>query len=347
MIVTLVTPRYPPHTGGVETHVEAVATRLTERGHEVTVCTADASEPLPRREHRDGVTVLRHRSLAPGGAFHVSPTITATVRRLESDVVHAHNYHSLPLAAAALGISDERFVVTPHYHGHSASRVRNALLRAYRPLGKRALERATRVVAVSGWERSLLETHFGVDPVVVPNGLEVARFRDATPEHRDRPYLLCVGRLEAYKRVQDAVYALAHLDGYDLVVAGDGPARPALEGLADERGLGDRVTFLGRVPDDRLPGLYAGADAFVHLSRFEAYGLTVAEALAAGTPCVVRAEGALGDWLEYDGVVGVTDATPDAVAAACRRATDATPVSPSVLPTWDDVTDRLLEVYSG
>jgi len=310
MKILQVTPRYPPHTGGVETHAAAISERLVDRGHDVTVYAADAGDEVSRRETVDGVSVRRFRGVAPGGAFHVAPGIAPAVRRAAPDVIHAHNYHSLPALFAALGAADARLVVTPHYHGGSASGLRDRLLSLYRPLGGWALRRADRVVAVSDWEREQLRTDFGVEPVVVSNGVDVERFAGVEPRGRDRPYLLSVGRLAKYKGVQHAIRALAKLPDYDLLVAGCGEYRDELERHARDASVADRVEFLGFVDDDRLPELYAGADALLSLSSFEAYGMTVAESLAAGTPCVVRTAGALVDWVDR----------PDCVAVDERRA---------------------------
>jgi len=259
-------------------------------------------------------------------------------------VIHAHNYHSLPALFAALGAADARFVVTPHYHGGSAGALRDRLLSLYRPFGGWALRRADRVVAVSDWERERLYADFGVEASVVPNGVDVERFAGVEPRERERPYLLCVGRLAEYKGVQHAIRALAELPEYDLLVAGSGEYRDELERHARDADVGDRVEFLGYVDDVRLPGLYAGASALLSLSSFEAYGMTVAESLSAGTPCVVRTAGALADWADRTDCAAVSGVAPADVAAAVRRAVERdAPSAP--LPTWDDVTERLLTCY--
>lgn len=344
MKILQVTPRYAPNPGGVETHVREVSERLVERGHDVTVITADAGPDVRSRETRNGVRIRRHRGLAPGGAFHVAPEIALTVRRADADVVHAHNYHSLPVFFAALGVGDARYVVTPHYHGASASNVRDALLSLYRPLGRWTLGRADHVLAVSDWERSQLRADFGIDATVIPNGLTLERFACATPIKRERPYLLCVGRLEEYKGIQHAIRTLSHLPEYDLLVAGSGNYRSILECFAHSMGVADRVELLGYVADERLPGLYAGAEVCLNLSEFEAYGMTVAEALAARTPCVVREAGALVDWTDRADCIGITNIEPETVARAVRNASGCNaPADP--LPTWNDVTERLLACY--
>lgn len=343
MKILFVTHRYPPHTGGVETHVQEIATRLVERGHEVTVFSADAGGDVPSKHTDDGVRVRRFRSASPSGAFYVAPQMAVAVRRADADVVHAHNYHAFPLFFAAIGVTDERFVVTTHYHGESASGFRDVLLSFYRPFGRWAVRQADEVIAVSEWEQERLREDFGVDATTIPNGLDVERFETAVPEEHGGPYCLCVGRLEEYKGVQHVIRAMRHLPGYDLLVAGEGPYRPELERTAREAGVEERVEFLGYVDGDRLPGLYAGSEAYLSMSTLEAYGMTVAEALASGTGCVVRNERALRDWAGYPNVVAVDDPTAERIAEAVGDC-GGSDVSTS-LPTWSSVADETVELY--
>jgi glycosyltransferase involved in cell wall biosynthesis len=344
MRILFVTHRYPPRTGGVETHVREIATRFVNRGHDVTVFSADGDDNLPVSTTDEGVQVRCFRSLSPDESLYFAPQIAVAIRHADADVVHAHNYHAFPLLFAAIGVTDERFVATTHYHGESANGVRNALLSGYRPLGRWAVRQADDVIAVSEWERTRVREDFGLEATVMPNGGDVDRFASASPEERERPYLLCVGRLEEYKGVQHAIRALSALPEYDLVVAGSGPFREESERIARETGVSDRVKFLGYVDGERLPRLYAGARVFVSMSSFEAYGMTVAEALAAGTPCVVREAAALEDWSSHDGCVGVEDLDPDAVANCVRTAAERH-VVPGDIPTWETVTDEIIGRY--
>jgi glycosyltransferase involved in cell wall biosynthesis len=342
--VVQVTHRYPPQVGGVETHVEALATRLASAGHDVTVVTADGCGDRPATQHTDGVEIIRHRGLAPGDAFHVAPGIARTVRRLDADVVHAHNYHALPLVVAAVA-SQAPLVATPHYHATSASRVRDALLTAYEPIGRWALQRADRVLAVSAWERDRLATDFGVDAQVVPNGVDRRAYNDVSPASRARPYLLCVGRLAEYKGVQFAIRALPQLPEFDLVVAGTGPYRTSLEQVAQSVGVRDRVEFTGYVADAELRRLYAGASVSLSLSTHEAFGLTVAEALASGTPCVVRSARALAAWGTRPDCIAI-DAVAAAPIASAVRAAETRPAPAAPVPTWEATASQVRDVYS-
>ncbi len=132
----------------------------------------------------------------------------------------------------------------------------------------------------------------------------------------DRPYVLCVASATARKNLGSLTLAARALarDGVDLVVAGGG--RPQ---FAAEQGLG-ALRLLGHVPDAHLPGLYAGATAFVLPSRHEGFGLTALEAMACGTPVVAASAGALPETVGDAGVLVAPEPEPlrDALTALLR-----------------------------
>jgi glycosyltransferase involved in cell wall biosynthesis len=197
------------------------------------------------------------------------------------------------------------------------------------------------VIAVSEWERDRLSNDFGVEATIIPNGVAVDRFAGAEPVERNRPYLLTVGRLEEYKGVQHVIRAMAVLPEYDLLIAGSGSYREQLEQIASDEGVAAQVEFLGYVDDEALPGLYAGAEVYVTMSEFEAYGMTVAEALAAGTPCVVRDEAALQDWGGVDGTINITTTTPESIQQAVQSV-DQTTTHELENRSWDMITTQVL-----
>jgi glycosyltransferase involved in cell wall biosynthesis len=155
--------------------------------------------------------------------------------------------------------------------------------------------RARLIVTVSEFSRAELAELLGVDAAVIPGGVSEAFTPGADPEparralRLDRPYVLCVASHTARKNLGalgPAARALA-AHGVDVVVAGG--HRPQFAAEADLAPL----NVLGAVADHLLPGLYAGAEAFVLPSRYEGFGLPALEAMAAGTPVVATTAGAL------------------------------------------------------
>jgi glycosyltransferase involved in cell wall biosynthesis len=122
----------------------------------------------------------------------------------------------------------------------------------------------------------------------------------ATQERpRQRPYFLFAGRLERLKGAHTLIEAFRHFRGAELLIAGDGSERASLEALAS--GL-DHVHFLGRLPAAELGRYYAGARAALVPSLcYEVFGLSAVEAMAAGTPAVVRDLGALPELVRESG----------------------------------------------
>ena len=165
-------------------------------------------------------------------------------------------------------------------------------------------------------------------------------------------YVLSVGRLEANKRVDLIVGAIAHAPGLRLVVVGEGPLRARLEQTAIDAGVGGRVTFAGRVDDHDLVSLYAGALAVVFPPFDEDYGFITLEAFLARKPVVTTIDA--GGPLEFveDGVSGfVVEPAADAIGAAIARlAADRARAAAlgdagydrARAITWDGVVDRLL-----
>jgi 1,2-diacylglycerol 3-alpha-glucosyltransferase len=294
--ISLVAPTFYPALGGVETHVAQLAEQLAVTGHDVAVLTSDSRAVVKEygavQEHA-GYRIERFVIPAPA-RFSAkteipAPGLLRAVGRhaAEGRIIHAHNYHALSFLGAALRTPSAQLVLTPHYHGVGRSGLRTIAHRVYLPAGRWALRHASSIVAVTDAEAELLRRDFGpalaARVSVVPNG---ARVLAGTAKALDRPTVFTWGRMQDYKRVDLLVRAAGQLPGVDLVIAGDGPARHSLQHLSSELGLTDRVHFLGRVSDQELGDWLASDVLVASASTIEAFGLTVADALATGRPVV-------------------------------------------------------------
>jgi glycosyltransferase involved in cell wall biosynthesis len=172
-----------------------------------------------------------------------------------------------------------------------------------------------------------------------------------TGEYGD--YVLSVGRLESVKRADLLIKAMAHVDRpLSLVLAGDGTERQNLEALAGRLGVGDRVRFLGAVPDDQLIELYADAAVVAYVPFDEDFGYVTLESFLSAKPVVtLRDSGGPLEFVE-DGVNGaVVEATPETLAEAINRYAGDKMLAAShgaagraraAAVTWDGVIEKLV-----
>jgi glycosyltransferase involved in cell wall biosynthesis len=307
MKILQVCPDSYVNIGGVSAHVRNISERLA-RHHDVTVFATNDGGLEPWSEVINGVKVRRFRCYAPSNAYFLTIDMPLQMRREKFDVIHAHGYHQFPLHLSTVAKTD-RFVVTGHFHGVGHSPFRNALIRLLKPFGKRTLEKADAIVAVSEYEKTLIKSEFGFDGSkidVIPNGVDFKEFANLKKHRHEHRFILYVGYLAPFKGAQYLVEVLPKLDK-DIVlkVVGRGPVKPFMEKRASQLGVADRLEFDWKVPREELLQLFADADVFALLSRHEAYSIAVAEALAARTPCVVARTSSLSEWEDGTTCFGV------------------------------------------
>jgi len=134
-------------------------------------------------------------------------------------------------------------------------------------------------------------------------------------------FLLAVGRLEANKRFDLLLQAVALVKGdFEVKIAGEGSQVENLKALAAELGVGDRVRFLGAVDDDTLVSLYNNCRAVHYAPLDEDYGLVAAEAMSASKPVITATDSGGPLELVSDGENGLVAAPePQAQAEAIAR----------------------------
>lgn len=300
--------------GGAERVVEALALRLGSRGFDVTVGCLRAAGPIGASLAARGVPVesdLGPARLAPGQVF----AVRRWLRRTRADVLfvldHSNALFYGRLAARSL---DRPAVAAVH-------RTRRADGSAsLGTIDRLLLPWTAAVIAVSEGHATYLRDREGVrgDRLrVVYNGVDPDRFApalDAGRRTRERRTLGLpdgattfgsVAALRPEKNHESLLRALATRDLADahLVVVGDGARREALEAEAADRGVAERVHWLGWMDD--VVGVLAAIDALVLPSHpnVETFPMCVLEAMAAGRPAVATDVGSL-DEMIVDGETG-------------------------------------------
>ena len=329
--------------GGQNVHLAALAAGLVERDHEVTVFTRRDDSSAPVRVTAPDGYVVEHVPAGPPTDVPKDELLQYMPEfgdylgqrwRMEHfDVAHAHFWMSGLAAVEAARRTGQPVLQT--FHALGSVKRRNQGLRDTSPPNRVALERqlcrtVDHVIATCTDEvRELRALGLPAGRAsVIPCGVDVSAFRPLPQPPGLRPRLLVIGRIVERKGVGNAIEALAHLPGVELVVAG-GPARDALDAdpevcrlraLAAQHGVADRVEFLGSVGREDVPALMCSADVVVAVPWYEPFGIVPVEAMACGRPVVGSAVGGLLDTVQ-PGVTGelVPPRRPDLLAMTLRE----------------------------
>jgi len=377
MKVGLISPEFPPDIGGVETYSFELARALVRHGYDVTVFT------IPHVEGEVNLPSVR-----------ILPQLTLR-RRLDRylleqtpmDVWHATN-----AAYAWIGMELKNVVVSVHGNDflrpyvnverpdlqrlpglwRFAARLDGLDKRIGRVLTTRLVTRAMphvpKLVTNSRYTESMLVDKFPACAGRTYVGLvgvgDDFFYVTPIPRKQDEPArLLTVCRLsEPRKNVGRVLQALARLKDkhrFSYSVVGEGELRPGLEALAQQLGIGDRVTFTGRVSNSAMKCWLASSDLFVLASSIlptshEGFGIAYLEANACGVPVLAArlagaaeavSEGVSGMFVEQPTVDALSEALDHFLAGdiwfdsnACRQHAKGF--------IWDRVVDRLAPLYN-
>jgi len=353
MRIAQVCPRYYPYIGGVETHVKEISERLMEKNFEVEVLTTDPSRRLPKEEAINGIYVRRFKSWAPNEAYYFSKELKKyLVRNSDSfDIVHAHSYHAFPVLYAAQTRRRNKLVFTLHYTGGGGTFFRNLLHIPYKFLGSKILKKADKIICVSNYEKRLLINRFKIgdeNVIFIPNGVSLEEFEGLEKRNKNCKAVLSVARLERYKGLQYLIGALPKLDNYTILeIIGKGPFKENLIKLARKLNVSTRVRFYQDLPHKELLQKYVNADVFALLSKYEAMPISLAEALAAKTPCIVSNIPFLREWIDNENCFGINYPININDLVSLIDKVIGMQIKGVRLLDWNDVVKKLEGVYSS
>lgn len=320
MNVLQVNKFYYPKVGGIERVVQNIAEGLPDQYH--THVLAAQSIGLPSRKYHNGVKVTKTTSLGVAMSVPIAPTFPIRFHSVarDADVIHHHLPNPLSVISQLIGRLDSSPVVATY---HSDIIRQATALKLYKPILHRFLRSVDRILVTS---KRLLEHSDVLRPYehkcnVVPLSIDLTSVDRENPSPLnvapEGPIVLFVGRLNYYKGVEYLVEAMREVDA-TLLVVGDGNRRSALQELAENRGVSDKVQFLGYLSEERLAAAYRTADVFVlpSVEPSEAFGIVQLEAMARETPVVNTALPTGVPWVSQDGVTGLTVPPRDSAALA-------------------------------
>jgi glycosyltransferase involved in cell wall biosynthesis len=263
------------------------------------------------------------------------------VRRDGVDVLHCPTHRAPVRSAVPLVVTLHDIAVLRH------PELFNRWTRNYsRVVLPRVARAATRLIAASEFTRQELLSTLDVPDEkvrVIPHAVGPPFV--ASGEAADGDYVLTVGTLEPRKNLDRLVegFRRSGLNGSRLLVAG-------MRGWGDVDVSGERVRWLGFVPDEELARLYRGARCVAYLSPYEGFGLPLVEAMACGAPVVAANAGSAPE-VTAGAAVLVDPDDPDAIAAGLTEAADrgeelrALGLERARAFSWDAVARATVEVY--
>jgi glycosyltransferase involved in cell wall biosynthesis len=309
--ILLLCYEYPPIGGGGGRVAAQVAARLALRGHQLRVITA-GMDHLPRREAHENIEILRPRSFrrredrctVPEMGLYIATSFLPVVRearRWRPEVVHAHfAVPTGPVALAARILTGIPYVLTAHLGDvpGGVPEQTDHLFRLLGPFLSPVWHHARAVTAVSRFVAELASQAYGVQPIVIPNGVNPV----APPEckvHSPRRIVM-VGRLSIQKNPLLAVAALGLVKEMDwsLDVIGDGPLSAEMRAAAQREGIDRRIILHGWLSDAEVGRLMARSDILLMTSLHEGLPMVAIEALQWGLAIVGSKIGGMHDVVE-------------------------------------------------
>lgn len=295
MKIGLVLPYNITKHGGVREHVLAQHDELVRRGHELVIITPQPREPYVSDERK----VVFLGSATEVKAMHTTPTVSASVLTDEIDGMLEHEQFDLlhfhepwvPVLSRQI-LSRSRTVNVATFHAKLPETMMSRTMgRVITPYTKPLLRHIDAFTAVSNAAADYLLSIADVPVEIVPNGIDLKKFRVATA--KDRPptqpkTVLFIGRLEQRKGVKYLLDAFAevqkHRPEVHLLVAGAGSERETrtFKLQAQELGL-QNTTFLGFIDEATKQELLHTADLFCSPALYgESFGIVLVEAMASG-----------------------------------------------------------------
>ena len=331
----LVNYEYPPLGGGAATATACLAREFNRLDADVSVVTSAYSD-LPRRENRDGIEIVRVRTLRRSAQqsnplemmtfmINASAYTLRFARTWKPDASIA--FFGIPSGPVSLIM--RWFLAIPYIvslrggdvPGHQREQLAG-YHRIMKPLITFIWRHAKDVVANStGLREQAMKAAPDVNISVIENGIDPERFcpSDIARVSDDKTTrILFVGRVSHEKGLQYLLPALSELDStWRFSIVGQGPYTKKIKAMSKSLGLESRIDWRGWVVRDRLPYLYCDADIFVFPSTDEGMPNTVLEAMASGLPVIATQIPGVEDLIE-DGRNGML--VPPADTASLKHA---------------------------
>ena len=299
---------WPPHYGGIETHLRELCTGLASVV-DVDVVVSNVGRNYVQEQDGD-MRVTRIPTFARVASAPLSPRMLGFLRESPADLVHLHLPNPPAVIAYLLSGHRGKLVVTVH-----SDIVRQRMMaKLLSPTLSAVLRRADAIVSFSPnrLEHSAVLQDYRDKCHVIPHGIPFEQYDDVDRAQIDeirnryqKPIVLAVGRLVYYKGFEYLIRAMRQIDA-QLLLIGEGPLHQQLLEQVTASGVQDKVSFLGNVAD--LRPYYHACDVFAlpSIAVSEAFGIVQLEAMACSKPVVNTQLPSGVPWVSQNGITGIT-----------------------------------------
>ncbi|NJL06049.1 MAG: glycosyltransferase family 1 protein [Chloroflexaceae bacterium] len=384
--------------GGMNVYVRELATQLGARGQSVDIFTRYQDSTLPPSLPLGPNVRLIHLTAGAVGPYdknRILDHLPALLTQLNATqaanpapyrLIHSHYWVS---GAVALALREQwRVPVVQMFHTLGALKNRVARSPAETETLRRIeieqmlMQHADVIVAATALDAEQMHSHYHPSaPIqIIPPGVNLAHFtpmpqaaaRQQLGLPLDQRILVCVGRMEPLKGMDNLIRALALLHTQHpawreslrvILIGGDNehqsagwnPEQHRLHALRHSIGAADAVLFAGAQPHPALPAWYAAADALVVPSHYESFGMVVLEGMACGVPVIASNVGGMRFSIEPEqsGILVPPDDSPALAQALHRLLT--TPalqarlrqggIARAAQYSWSRITDQIEQLY--
>jgi glycosyltransferase involved in cell wall biosynthesis len=306
MRILILNHEYPPIGGGGGQAAQDIARELTRRGHEITILTAHL-KGLPRDEQVDNIHILRLPSLRKrpyqagflAMGFYILAAIWTgfhVIHHWHPDILHVH--FAVPAGAAAWILSRLTgipYVLTAHL-GDIPGGVPEKTGTWFRwvfPFTIPIWRGAAGIITVSEYTRSLIRQKYKIDPVVIPNGINMEKLNPAGLQVHRPPRVVFAGRFMPQKNLIELVEILALVQDlpWKCAMLGDGPLLDEVKRTIAAHHLEERFDLPGWVTTDAVLAQFAQSDLLFMPSLSEGLPVVGLQALAMGLAIVASRAG--------------------------------------------------------
>ncbi|MFA6530641.1 MAG: glycosyltransferase [Candidatus Micrarchaeia archaeon] len=376
MNIAFFTDTYLPNTDGVVTLLLNYTRELEKRGHEVFIFSPGTQKQ--KEENKDPhIYYFTSKSFKPYPDYRIAVfnffSPIQLMKDLKIDVIHSHGVATTGLAAIQsskkLGIpaisTFHTLLPEAMHYLTNQPQLKGMLQNVAWGYLSWYYSQFKKTTVPSDFTRKILETHKVTNTVLLPGGVDSTRFNDSVSGEAARkkygikknvPVVLHLGRVALEKNIgmliDSAPNVINLVPDVIFMIAGKGPAENYYKDIVKQKGLDGHFVFTGYVENELLPSVYACADTLAFPSSFDTQGLVVLEAMACGTPAVVRKGSAPSEFV-IDGVNGQVFSDHfdfhEKIISALKNKEKLEPNAVKTAKEFgiDIMTERLIDLYSS